>query len=217
MSHFIIWLISALYLGTPKGQARTQLEQPMQRGFSELCTIPSGVFLIASAGQTCAQMGSSQCMQTWGAVWTLSARMMVSRWIKETPRCVSHSSQACMQALQPMQRQWSMQNSIGSAPFIALPRPALPVLQLRHAAPILCSPGRRRSCIQECWRSDRSRARSYCWPRGRAASDREQTLYPANGFYNIGSHRNGATPALNFHEVAFGDAKLPSEQRMYLT
>src|SRR5579859_3226426 len=105
MSHFIIWLISALYLGTPNGQARTQFEHPMQRGLSELCTTPSAVFLIASAGQTWAQIGSSQCMQTCGAVCTLSARMMVSRWIMETPRCVSHSSQACMQALHPMQRE----------------------------------------------------------------------------------------------------------------
>src|SRR5215472_17681573 len=104
MSHFIIWLISALYLGTPKGQARTQLEQPMHRGFSELCTTPSAVFLIASAGHTCAQIGSAQCMHTWGAVCTLSAGMMVSKWIMETPRWVSHSSQACMQARHPMQR-----------------------------------------------------------------------------------------------------------------
>ncbi len=31
MSHFIIWSNSATYLGTPNGQASTQLEQPMQR------------------------------------------------------------------------------------------------------------------------------------------------------------------------------------------
>ena len=31
MSHFIIWSKSATYLGTPNGQASTQLEQPMQR------------------------------------------------------------------------------------------------------------------------------------------------------------------------------------------
>src|SRR6476660_9978915 len=105
MSHFIIWLISALYFGTPKGQAKTQLEHPIQRGLSELCTMPSGVFLIASAGQTCAQIGSSQCMHIWGAVCTLSARMIVSRWIIDTPRCVSHSSQACIQARQPIQRE----------------------------------------------------------------------------------------------------------------
>ena len=79
MSHFIIWSISAWYLGTPNGHDSTQLEQPMQRGFSELCTTPSGVFLMASAGQTRAQIGSSQCMQTCGAVCTLSRRWMVSR------------------------------------------------------------------------------------------------------------------------------------------
>jgi hypothetical protein len=56
--------------------AKTRLQavdqQPMQRGLSELCTTPSGVFLIASAGHTRAQIGSSQCMQTCGAVWTVS-------------------------------------------------------------------------------------------------------------------------------------------------
>src|SRR5215469_12574515 len=105
MSHFIIWLISALYLGTPNGQERTQFEQPMQRGFSELCTTPSSVFLIASAGHTRAQMGSSQCIQTCGAVCTLLRRSMTSRWIMETPRCVSHSAQACTHDWQPMQRE----------------------------------------------------------------------------------------------------------------
>src|SRR5262249_54484257 len=104
-SPFIIWLISTLYFGTPNGHASTQLEQPMQRGFNELCTTPSGVFLIASAGQTWAHIGSSQCMQTCGAVCTLSARMIVSRWIIETPRCVSHSSHAWTQALHPIQRE----------------------------------------------------------------------------------------------------------------
>ena len=44
-------------------QASTQFRQPMQRGFSDDCTTPSGVCLIASAGQTWAQVGSSQCMQ----------------------------------------------------------------------------------------------------------------------------------------------------------
>src|SRR5215469_16624125 len=105
MSHFIIWLISTRYLGTPNGHASTQFEQPMHRGFNELCTIPSGVFFIASAGQTWAQIGSSQCMQTWGAVCTLSVRMIVSKWIMEIPRCVSHSSQAWTQALHPIHRE----------------------------------------------------------------------------------------------------------------
>src|SRR5215472_5774039 len=105
MSHFIIWSISAWYLGTPNGQDSTQFEQPMQRGFSELCTTPSDVFLMASAGQTRAQIGSSQCMQTCGAVCTLSRRSMISRWIMETPRCVSHSAHACTHDWQPMHRE----------------------------------------------------------------------------------------------------------------
>ena len=40
MSHFIIWSISAMYFGTPNGQASTQFEQPMQRGLSADCTMP---------------------------------------------------------------------------------------------------------------------------------------------------------------------------------
>ena len=68
MSHFIIWSNSATYFGTPNGQASTQLEQPMQRGLSADCTMPSSFCLIASAGHTSAQVGSSQCMHTIGAV-----------------------------------------------------------------------------------------------------------------------------------------------------
>src|SRR4029453_6252459 len=81
MSHFIIWSKSATYLGTPNGQARTQLEHPMQRGLSADWTMPSSVCLIASAGQTWAQVGSSQCMHTIGAVWVEVARSIRSRWI----------------------------------------------------------------------------------------------------------------------------------------
>src|SRR5215472_10241716 len=174
MSHFIIWLISALYFGTPNGHARTQLEQPMQRGLSELCTTPSGVFLMASAGQTCAQIGSSQCMQTCGAVWTLSARMMVSRWIMETPRWVSHSSQACTHARQPMHREWSMKNSMVSAPFIARLQPASRVLQSHHAEPAPWLRAQRKSCTREYWKPGQSRERSCYWRHDPAASDREQ-------------------------------------------
>src|ERR1051325_10693111 len=182
MSHFIIWLISALYLGTPNGHAKTQFEQPMHRGLSELCTMPSGVFLIASAGHTCAQMGSSQCMQIWGAVCTLSERMMVSRWIMETPRCVSHSSHACTHALQPMQREWSMKNSMPSAPFIARLRLAFPVPRWSHGAPALYSHARRRFCIQEYLRLDQWRAPSCYWPLDQEANDMEQRPYPDEWF-----------------------------------
>jgi hypothetical protein len=80
----------------------------MHRGFSELCTTPSGVRLIASAGHTAAQAGSSQCMHTTGVVCTLSPRWMVSKWIIETPAWVSHSAQAATHALQPMHRLGSM-------------------------------------------------------------------------------------------------------------
>jgi hypothetical protein len=55
-------------LGTPNGQAITQLLHAMQRGLRALCTTPSPVRLIASAGQTSAQVGESQCMQITGTV-----------------------------------------------------------------------------------------------------------------------------------------------------
>src|ERR671910_3855772 len=108
MSHFIIWSSSAMYLGTPNGQASTQLEQPMHRGLSEDCTTPSSFCLIASAGHTSAQVGSSQCMHTIGAVCVVEARSISSRWIIVVPRWVPHCSHACTHALQPMQRLWSI-------------------------------------------------------------------------------------------------------------
>jgi hypothetical protein len=74
MSHFIISLKSVFIFGTPNGQASTQLLHAMQRGFRAVWTTPSAVFLIASAGQTSAQVGESQCMQTTGAVCTEWAR-----------------------------------------------------------------------------------------------------------------------------------------------
>ena len=108
MSHFIIWSNAATYLGTPNGQASTQFEQPMQRGFSDDCTTPSSFCLIASAGHTSAQVGSSQCMHTIGTVWVVTERSISSRWISDVPRWVPHSSQAWTQASQPMQRLWSI-------------------------------------------------------------------------------------------------------------
>ena len=89
----------------------------MQRGLREDWTTPSGVFLMASAGQTWAQVGSSQCMQTWGVVWTVFARSTYSRWIMEVPRWVPHSAQACTQAWQPMQRAGSMMKTLSIVPF----------------------------------------------------------------------------------------------------
>ena len=68
MSHFIISSYSTCILGTPNGQARTQLLQATQRGLRADSTTPSSFFLIASAGQTSAQVGESQCMHTTGAV-----------------------------------------------------------------------------------------------------------------------------------------------------
>jgi hypothetical protein len=98
MSHFIIRLISVFILGTPNGQARTQLLQAMQRGLRAVCTTPSAVRLIASAGHTSAQVGCSQCMQTTGTVCGDDARSRKSSWIIECPRCESHSVQACTHA-----------------------------------------------------------------------------------------------------------------------
>src|SRR6516165_11700596 len=98
MSHFIICSFSGINLGIPNGHAKTQLEQAMQRGFKEDPTIPSSYFLMASAGQTCAHVGLSQCQQTYAAVAMVSGRSMKSKLIIETPRCVSHSSQALRHA-----------------------------------------------------------------------------------------------------------------------
>ncbi len=104
MSHFIIRSKLEFILGTPKGQASTQFEQAMQRGLRADWTTPSSVLLIASAGQTSAQVGESQCMQTIGTVWMEWARSTKSRWIMACPLWVSHSLQACTHERQPMQR-----------------------------------------------------------------------------------------------------------------
>jgi hypothetical protein len=68
MSHFIMRFILVCIFGTPKGHAKTQLLQAMQRGFRAVCTMPSSVRLMASAGQTSAHVGESQCRQTMGTV-----------------------------------------------------------------------------------------------------------------------------------------------------
>src|SRR5690554_1205420 len=81
ISHFIIRLARESILGTPKGQASTQLLQEMQRGFRAVWTTPSAVRLIASAGQTSAQVGESQCMQTTGTVCGDCWRSIYSWWI----------------------------------------------------------------------------------------------------------------------------------------
>src|SRR5438067_12526723 len=100
MSHFIISENSFCIFGTPNGQASTQLLQAMQRGLRAVCTTPSPVRLIASAGQTSAQVGASQCMHTVGTVWTEWARSTYSRWIMGCARCVSHSELVCTHAWQ---------------------------------------------------------------------------------------------------------------------
>src|SRR6185369_1855787 len=76
MSHFICRCICVLYFGTPNGHALTQLRQSRQRGLSADITTPPSETLIASAGQTSAQVGSLQCMQTVGIVAVVSARSM---------------------------------------------------------------------------------------------------------------------------------------------
>jgi hypothetical protein len=86
MSHFIINSYPLFIFGTPNGHAMTQLEHDTHRGFAAEWTIPLSSCLIASAGQTFAQVGSSQCMQTTGAVCTPVGRSMYSRWIIECPR-----------------------------------------------------------------------------------------------------------------------------------
>ena len=77
--------------------------------------MPPSVCLMASAGHTWAQVGSSQCMHTIGAVWVVAAGSTCSRWISDWPRWVPHSMQAWTQASQPMQRLWSMTNTGASS------------------------------------------------------------------------------------------------------
>src|SRR3954469_16942170 len=107
MSHFIICSYSGTSFGIPNGHARTQLAHPMHRGLSDDPTTPSSYFLIASAGQTCAHVGLSQCQQTYAAVSMRSERSTKSKLIIEMPRCVSHSSHAFRQDWHPMQRDGS--------------------------------------------------------------------------------------------------------------
>src|SRR5258705_4707730 len=104
MSHFIISSISAAIFGTPKGHARTQLLHATHRGLRAVCTTPSALFLIASAGQTSAHVGDSQCMHTTGTVCVEWPRSTYSRWIIDWPLCVSHSPHAATHAWQPMHR-----------------------------------------------------------------------------------------------------------------
>jgi hypothetical protein len=79
----------------------------MHRGLRALRTTPSSPRLMASAGHTSAQVGSSQCMQTIGTVAIISGRSVKSTVIMVTPRWLSHSAQAAMQERQPMQREGS--------------------------------------------------------------------------------------------------------------
>src|SRR4051794_5284117 len=111
MSHFIISAFSTFSRGTPNGQATVQLPQAMHRGLRAVCTTPSAVRLMASAGHTSAQVGWWQCMHTTGTVWTDDDRSTYSRWIIDSLRCVSHSLHACTHDWQPMQRLGSMKNS----------------------------------------------------------------------------------------------------------
>src|SRR5512140_2442090 len=114
MSHFIISENSTCIFGTPNGQASTQLLQAMQRGLRALCTTPSSVRLMASAGQTSAHVGESQCMQITGTVCTEIGRWTYCSWIIECPLCVSHSEQAATHDWHPMQRFGSTKNSIST-------------------------------------------------------------------------------------------------------
>src|SRR4030095_10145810 len=112
MSHFIISLKPVFIFGTPNGHASTQLLHEMHRGFRAVCTTPSSVRLIASAGQTSAHVGEAQCMQTTRAVCQECARATYSRWIIAWPLCVSHSLHAWTHAWHPMHRFGSTKNSM---------------------------------------------------------------------------------------------------------
>src|SRR5437764_586569 len=105
--------MSYLHVGEGIGGVvhRTLNGKPHDAPLRPICTTPSPVRLMASAGQTSAHVGWSQCMQTTGTVCTERDRSTNSRWIIDSPLCVSHSLQACTHAWQPMQRLGSMKNS----------------------------------------------------------------------------------------------------------
>src|SRR5262245_35869714 len=107
--------------GTPNGHERTQLLQAMQRGLRAVCTTPSLVRLMASAGQTSAHVGVSQCIHTTGSVWGDAARLTYSKWIIECPLCVSHSLHASTHDWQPMHRFGSMKKYFSAGIFQLLP------------------------------------------------------------------------------------------------
>src|SRR5262249_22461845 len=161
MSHFIISSNSTFIFGTPKGQASTQLLHAMQRGLRAVCTTPSSVRLIASAGQTSAQVGESQCMQTTGTVCVVRERSTNSRWIIECPLCESHSVQACTHDSQPMQRLGSMKNSMSNGAGMSPPTAEVPVAAHIQASPLSelgphtpCTPVFSRSGLEPRWSLD---------------------------------------------------------------
>ncbi|KYF80678.1 hypothetical protein BE18_02980 [Sorangium cellulosum] len=104
MSHFCICWISILMIGTPNGHASSQFPHEMHRGLRLECTIPFSSTLMASAGQTDAHVGSAQCMQTIGAVWSDTPGATRSTCTIGSPRCVWHSEHAAAHAWQPMHR-----------------------------------------------------------------------------------------------------------------
>src|SRR5579884_1352642 len=160
MSHFIIRSNSLIILGTPNGQASTQFEQAMQRGLRAVMTRPSPERLMASAGQTSAQVGDSQCMHTMGVVCVDTSRLMKSRWIIECPLCVSHSEQAWTQAWQPMQRLGSTKNSISARGIVyfLLQRLTAAVPDAWHTPALApCAAGPHTPCTPESLRSDPGR------------------------------------------------------------
>src|SRR4029078_12299187 len=117
MSHFIMSAKPASIFGTPNGQDSTQLLHAIQRGLRAVCTTPSLVRLMASAGQTSAHVGVSQCMQTTGSVCGDCARLTYSKWIIECPLCVSHSLHASTHDWQPMHRFGSIKKYFSAGMF----------------------------------------------------------------------------------------------------
>jgi hypothetical protein len=108
MSHFIICSGPIITLGMPKGQASSQFEQAMQRGLSDDWTTPSSVFLIASAGQTWAQVGVVAVHAHGGHGGGGGMPVDEVEVDHRGAAVVSHSAQALTQLSQPMQREGSM-------------------------------------------------------------------------------------------------------------
>src|SRR5262245_30610556 len=102
MSHFIMSSKPTFIFGTPNGHDRTQLLQAIHRGLRAVCTTPSPVRLMASAGHTSAQVGVAQWTRPTGSDSSDGAPVSNSESLSEWALWASHSLHAAKRHWQPM-------------------------------------------------------------------------------------------------------------------